>query len=138
MSSKFHFLVVDDQDIVRSIVVALLNALGYTRVSEATDGKTALQLLQTGDVHEEPINFIITDWNMPHMNGLALLKTIRVTEGLQHLPVLFVTSESSEEKIIAATDAGVDGYLLKSNLNADNLKVIISNITARKGRVRCC
>jgi two-component system chemotaxis response regulator CheY len=136
VSPKFHFLVVDDQDIVRSIVVALLNALGYTKLSEATDGETALQLLQTSAAIGEPIDFVITDWNMPHMNGLALLKTIRTTEGLQHLPVLMITSVEGEAHIVAATNAGADGYINKASLDLAVLKATLENIMIRRGLVK--
>jgi two-component system chemotaxis response regulator CheY len=135
MSKKLHFLVVDDQPIARCIVVAMLNTLGYTRVTEAVDGENALQLLQTGNAFEVPISFIITDWNMPNMNGLTLLKTVRANTGLQHLPVVMITSIEEEENISAAINAGADGYIFKSNLSTNTLKVTLGNIIMRRGLV---
>lgn len=135
MSQKLHFLVIDDQPIARRIVVAMLNALGYIRVTEADDGDKALQLLQAGSAVEVPISFIITDWHMPNMNGLALLKTVRASADLQHLPIVMITSIEEEENISAAINAGADGYILKSNLSAGALKVTLGNIIMRRGLV---
>lgn len=133
MFPEFHFLVVDDLPTVRCIVVALLKALGHTKVSEAEDGKKALKLLQSEDAPGTPINFVVTDWNMPVMDGLALLKTIRATVDLQHLPVLMITAEAETENIIAATQAGADGYILKPALNARIFKETLEKILTERG-----
>lgn len=132
MSPEFHFLVVDDLPTVRRIVVALLKALGHSKVSEAEDGEKALKLLQSGDALGTPINFVVTDWNMPVMDGLALLQTIRATANLQHLPVLMITAEAEANNIIAATKAGADGYILKPSLNAVILKQTLEKILMKK------
>jgi two-component system chemotaxis response regulator CheY len=133
MSPEFHFLVVDDLPAVRRIVVALLKTLGHTKVSEAEDGEKALKLLQSDDGLGTPINFVVTDWNMPVMDGMALLQTIRATVGLQHLPVLMVTAEAEADNIIAATKAGVDGYILKPSLNARIFKETLEKILMKRG-----
>ncbi|MCL2075011.1 MAG: chemotaxis response regulator CheY [Betaproteobacteria bacterium] len=105
---KMRFLVVDDFSTMRRIVRNLLKELGFTNVDEAEDGAIALQKL-----NNESFEFVVTDWNMPNMDGLTLLQTIRSTPSLQHLPVLMVTAEAKKENIIAAAQAGASGYIVK-------------------------
>lgn len=105
---KTRFLVVDDFSTMRRIVRNLLKELGYTNVDEAEDGAVALQKLNSA-----PFDFVVTDWNMPNMDGLTLLQTIRQTPHLKHLPVLMVTAEAKKENIIAAAQAGASGYIVK-------------------------
>ncbi|THF66499.1 chemotaxis protein CheY [Pseudothauera nasutitermitis] len=105
---KMKFLVVDDFSTMRRIVRNLLKELGYTNVDEAEDGAVALQKLNSG-----PFDFVVTDWNMPNMDGLTLLQTIRQTPHLKHLPVLMITAEAKKENIIAAAQAGASGYIVK-------------------------
>lgn len=105
---KMKFLVVDDFSTMRRIVRNLLKELGFTNVDEAEDGAIALQKLQTGN-----FEFVVTDWNMPNMDGLTLLQTIRATPHLKHLPVLMITAEAKKENIIAAAQAGASGYIVK-------------------------
>ena len=105
---KMKFLVVDDFSTMRRIVRNLLKELGYTNVDEAEDGVAALQKLSSA-----PFDFVVTDWNMPNMDGLTLLQTIRSTAELKHLPVLMVTAEAKKENIIAAAQAGASGYVVK-------------------------
>ena len=105
---KLRFLVVDDFSTMRRIVRNLLKELGYSNVDEAEDGTVALQKLQAGG-----IEFVITDWNMPNMDGLQLLQAIRATPALAQLPVLMITAEAKKENIIAAAQAGAHGYIVK-------------------------
>ena len=105
---KMKFLVVDDFSTMRRIVRNLLKELGFTNVDEAEDGLIALQKLNT-----LPFDFVVTDWNMPNMDGLTLLQTIRATPNLKHLPVLMITAEAKKENIIAAAQAGASGYIVK-------------------------
>ncbi len=105
---KLKFLVVDDFSTMRRIVRNLLKELGYTNVDEAEDGAIALQKLSAGG-----FDFVVTDWNMPNMDGLTLLQTIRSTPTLKHLPVLMITAEAKKENIIAAAQAGASGYIVK-------------------------
>ena len=105
---KTRFLVVDDFSTMRRIVRNLLKELGFTNVDEAEDGAIALQKLQGGG-----FEFVVTDWNMPNMDGLTLLQTIRATPALKHLPVLMITAEAKKENIIAAAQAGANGYIVK-------------------------
>jgi two-component system chemotaxis response regulator CheY len=108
VNSPIKYLVVDDFSTMRRIVKNLLQELGYQNVQEADDGKTALPMLQSGS-----FDFVITDWNMPLMPGLDLLKAIRADERLKTLPVLMVTAEAKREQIVEAVQAGVSGYVVK-------------------------
>ncbi|HUN75094.1 MAG TPA: chemotaxis response regulator CheY [Steroidobacteraceae bacterium] len=108
MSKTLKFLVVDDFSTMRRIVKNLLNDLGYQNVVEADDGNTALPILQQGD-----IDCLITDWNMPGMHGLELLKAVRSDAKLAKLPVLMLTAEAKREQIVEAAQAGVSGYVIK-------------------------
>lgn len=105
---KMKFLVVDDFSTMRRIVRNLLKELGFTNVDEAEDGVAALQKLNSSQ-----FDFVVTDWNMPNMDGLTLLQTIRQTPHLKQLPVLMVTAEAKKENIIAAAQAGASGYVVK-------------------------
>lgn len=105
---KTRFLVVDDFSTMRRIVRNLLKELEFSNVDEAEDGAVALQKLKSGD-----FQFVVTDWNMPNMDGLELLRAIRATPALQHLPVLMITAEARKENIVAAALAGANGYIVK-------------------------
>jgi len=107
-STKIKFLVVDDFSTMRRIVRNLLKELGFTSVDEAEDGAVALQKLKGGG-----FDFVVSDWNMPNMDGLTLLQTIRADPALKHLPVLMITAEAKKENIIAAAQAGASGYIVK-------------------------
>jgi two-component system chemotaxis response regulator CheY len=108
MSNSIKYLVVDDFSTMRRIVKNLLQELGYQDIQEADDGKTAWPMLQAGN-----FDFVITDWNMPQMPGLDLLKAIRADARLKNLPVLMVTAEAKREQIVEAAQAGVSGYVVK-------------------------
>ncbi len=102
------FLVVDDFSTMRRIVRNLLKELGYSNVEEAEDGLAGLEKLRNGD-----FEFVVSDWNMPNMDGLTMLQNIRADAKLKHLPVLMVTAEAKKENIIAAAQAGANGYVVK-------------------------
>jgi len=108
MNVNLKFLVVDDFSTMRRIVKNLLQELGYAKVEEADDGTTALPMLKSGD-----FDFLITDWNMPSMPGLELLKQVRADPKLARMPVLMVTAEAKREQIVEAAQAGVSGYIIK-------------------------
>ena len=126
VSNAMKFLVVDDFSTMRRIVKGLLGELGYTDVTEADDGNTALPLLKNGE-----FDFLITDWNMPGMPGLELLKAVRGDAKLAKLPVLMLTAEAKREQIIEAAQAGVSGYVIKP-FTADTLKEKIDKILSSK------
>lgn len=101
-------LIVDDFSTMRRIIKNLLRDLGFTNTAEADDGNTALPMLKGGN-----FDFLVTDWNMPGMTGLDLLKAVRADENLRSLPVLMVTAEAKRDQIVAAAQAGVNGYVVK-------------------------
>ncbi|MBI6855222.1 chemotaxis response regulator CheY [Pseudomonas cichorii] len=101
-------LIVDDFSTMRRIIKNLLRDLGFTNTSEADDGITALPMLQSGS-----FDFLVTDWNMPGMTGIDLLRQVRLDDRLKSLPVLMVTAEAKREQIIEAAQAGVNGYVVK-------------------------
>ena len=100
-------LIVDDSATMRRILVNALKGIGYTDLVEAGHGREALEKL-TPD-----IGLVITDWNMPEMGGLELVKALRATEGSSKLPILMVTTRSAQEDILQAVEAGVSSYILK-------------------------
>lgn len=126
MSAELRFLVVDDFSTMRRIVKNFLNDLGYSNVTEADDGTTALPILKGGTV-----DFLVTDWNMPGMAGLDLLKAVRSDPAMAKLPVLLVTAEAKREQIVEAAQAGVNGYVVKP-FTAQTLKEKIEKILASR------
>ena len=122
MNKDINILIVDDFSAMREIIRNLLHELGFDNTSEADDGQTALPMLQTGK-----FDFLVTDWSMPEMDGLTLLKTVRADEQLADLPVLMVTAEAKREQIVDAAEAGVDAYIVKP-FTAETLKDKIDRI----------
>ena len=108
MNTDLKFLVVDDFSTMRRIVRNLLKELGFTNVEEAEDGVAALQKLRGGT-----FDFIVSDWNMPNMTGIELLRAVRAYPALKHLPMLMVTAEAKKENIVEAAQAGASGYVVK-------------------------
>jgi len=108
LDKNMKVLVVDDFSTMRRIIKNLLRDLGFTNISEADDGSTALPMLKDG-----AFDFVVTDWNMPGMQGIDLLKAIRADSKLSHIPVLMVTAEAKKEQIVMAAQAGVNGYIVK-------------------------
>ncbi|MCP5213275.1 MAG: chemotaxis response regulator CheY [Hahellaceae bacterium] len=108
MDKNMKILVVDDFSTMRRIIKNLLRDLGFTNTDEADDGNTALPMLQSGKY-----DFLITDWNMPGMTGIDLLRAVRADGALKTLPVLMVTAEAKRDQIVAAAQAGVNGYVVK-------------------------
>ena len=125
MDKNMKILVVDDFSTMRRIVKNLLRDLGFTNTVEADDGKTALPILEHGG-----IDFLVTDWNMPGMTGIDLLKAVRANPDLVDLPVLMVTAEAKREQIIMAAQAGVNGYVIKP-FTAATLKEKIEKVFER-------
>jgi two-component system chemotaxis response regulator CheY len=120
-------LIVDDFSTMRRIIKNLLRDLGFTNTQEADDGQTALPMLKNGD-----FDFLVTDWNMPGMTGIELLKHVRADERLNTLPVLMVTAEAKREQIVEAAQSGVNGYVVKP-FTAQALKEKIEKIFERVG-----
>lgn len=118
-------LIVDDFSTMRRIIKNLLRDLGFNNTSEADDGQTALPMLKSGK-----FDFLVTDWNMPVMDGLSLLKAVREDQELSDMPVLMVTAEAKREQIVVAAEAGVNGYVVKP-FTAITLKEKIDKIFER-------
>jgi len=127
LNKNMKILVVDDFSTMRRIIKNLLKDLGFTNIQEADDGNTALPMLVQGD-----FDFVVTDWNMPGMQGIDLLRAIRANDNLKHLPVLMVTAEAKKEQIVAAAQAGVNGYVIKP-FTAATLKEKLEKIFERLG-----
>ena len=105
---QMRILVVDDFATMRRIITNVLRQLGFENIIEAEDGARALQIMEA-----EKIDFVVTDWNMPEMSGLDLLKAIRAKQDKDAMPVLMVTAEALQENIVAAARAGVNNYIVK-------------------------
>ncbi len=127
LDKNMKILVVDDFSTMRRIIKNLLRDLGFTNTDEADDGSTALPMLQSGKY-----DFLVTDWNMPGMTGIDLLRAVRSDDNLKNLPVLMVTAEAKRDQIVAAAQAGVNGYVVKP-FTAAVLKEKIEKIFERVG-----
>lgn len=127
IDKNMKILIVDDFSTMRRIIKNLLRDLGYTNTQEADDGQTALPMLQSGG-----FQFLVTDWNMPGMQGIDLLKAVRADEQLKDLPVLLVTAEAKREQIVEAAQCGVNGYIVKP-FTAQTLEEKINKIFERIG-----
>jgi two-component system, chemotaxis family, chemotaxis protein CheY len=127
LDKNMKILVVDDFSTMRRIVRNLLVELGFSNplIQEADDGNNALLLLRS-----QPFDLVVTDWNMPNMTGIDLLRAIRAEDALKRLPVLMVTAENNRDQIIAAAQAGVNGYIVKP-FNAVTLKEKLTKIFER-------
>lgn len=125
MNKDMKILIVDDFSTMRRIIKNLLRDLGFQNTHEADDGQTALPMLQSGN-----FDFLVTDWNMPGMQGIDLLKAVRADAKLSSLPVLMVTAESKREQIVEAAQAGVNGYIVKP-FTAQTLQEKIGKIFER-------
>lgn len=130
MDKNMKILIVDDFSTMRRIIKNVLHEIGYDNTDEADDGKTALPMLQNGNY-----DFLITDWNMPGMTGIDLLKAVRASEKTAKLPVLLVTAEAERDRIVKAAEAGVSGYIVKP-FTPETLKEKISKIFERLGTTK--
>jgi two-component system chemotaxis response regulator CheY len=126
-NKNMRILIVDDFSTMRRIIKNLLNDLGYTNTAEAEDGNSALTALGQGN-----FEFVVTDWNMPGMTGIELLKAIRADDRYKTLPVLMVTAEAKREQIIEAAQNGVNGYIIKP-FTAQTLEEKLGKIFERLG-----
>lgn len=127
MDKNMKILIVDDFSTMRRIIKNVLHELGFNNTDEADDGLTALPMLKAGSY-----DFLITDWNMPGMQGIDLLKALRADARLASLPVLLVTAEAKRDQIVKAAEAGVNGYIIKP-FTPDTLREKIGKIFERIG-----
>lgn len=126
MDKNMNILIVDDFATMRQIVRKSLCSIGFINITEAVDGQDALNKLQSGQ-----FNFVISDWNMPNMMGLDLLKAVRSDDKLKALPFLMVTAEANRDNIIEAAKAGVSQYIVKP-FTVDSLEQKITAIFTKK------
>jgi two-component system chemotaxis response regulator CheY len=129
MSTDMKFLIVDDFSTMRRIVRNLLKEIGYTNADEAEDGQAALAKLKNGN-----FEFVVSDINMPNMNGFELLTQIKSDAALKHLPVLMVTAEAKKEDIVTAAQAGASGYIVKPFTKATLEEKVNKIIEKMKGQ----
>ena len=108
VDKNMKILVVDDHETMRRIVKQTLETLGFNNIETADDGSTALPMLEKGD-----FDFLVSDWNMPKMQGIDLLKAVRANDRLSNLPVLLITAEAKADQIVEAAKAGVNDYVVK-------------------------
>ena len=127
MNKNMKILIVDDFSTMRRIIKNLLRDLGFNNTHEADDGNTALPMLRAGG-----FDFLITDWNMPGMQGIDLLRAVRADPQMKAMPVLLVTAEARRDQIVLAAEAGVNGYIVKP-FTAQTLKEKIEKIFERLG-----
>ena len=122
MDKQIKVLVVDDFATMRKVIRNLLKQIGYENIVEAEDGVAALKILKS-----QKIDLIISDWNMPNMTGLELLKAVRADEEVKQTPFLMVTAEALQDNVVAAVKAGVSNYIVKP-FTAETLNEKISKI----------
>jgi two-component system chemotaxis response regulator CheY len=125
LDKNMKILVVDDFSTMRRIVKNILRQLNFVNIIEADDGSTALEVLQ-----REKIDLVVSDWNMPKMTGLELLKAVRADDALKHIPFLMVTAEAQQENIIEAVKSGVSNYIVKP-FTAETLSQKINQIFSK-------
>jgi len=129
---KMKILVVDDFSTMRRIVKNLLRQIGYEHIEEAEDGAQAYSKLKNGG-----FGFVVSDWNMPNMDGLDLIKKVRSDPELKDLPILMVTAEAEKEKVITAIQAGVNNYIVKP-FTGETLKEKMDKILERlQAQAKC-
>lgn len=120
-------LVIDDMSTMRKIIKKMLNEIGFTNLTEADDGATAWPMLEKAQEVGEPYEFIVSDWNMPQMSGLELLKKVRSSDELKELPFLMITAEAEQGNVVVAVKAGVSNFIVKP-FSASTLKEKIDKI----------
>lgn len=125
---KMRFLIVDDFQTMRRIVRNILRQLGFENFDEAEDGEQAYVKLKDGG-----FDFVISDWNMPHVDGITLLKRVRSDPALKDMPFLMVTAEAEKDKVIEAIRSGVSNYVVKP-FTAEVLKEKMDRILEKLGR----
>ena len=122
---NMKILTVDDFSTMRRIVRSMLRQLGYNNIVERDDGTTALEALQS-----QEFDFVISDWNMPNMSGLELLRAMRADANLKGIPMLLVTAEALKDNVVEAVKSGVNGYIVKP-FAAETLQGKIDTIFAK-------
>lgn len=127
LKANMKVLVIDDMSTMRKIIKKMLNEIGFTNLTEADDGATAWPMIQEAHANGEPFEFIVSDWNMPEMSGLDLLKHVRATEEFKALPFLMITAEAEQGNVVIAVKAGVSNFIVKP-FSASTLREKIDKI----------
>lgn len=127
LDKKAKILVVDDMSTMRKILKNMLNKMGHQNIQEAEDGQPAWEMIQNAHKDGQPFDFIVSDWNMPVMSGLELIKKIRESEEFKALPFLMVTAEAEQSNVVIAVKAGVSNFIVKP-FSAVTLKEKIDKI----------
>jgi len=122
MDLKINILIVDDFPSMRDLIKGILKHMGFSNFIEAEDGAEALRLIEN-----EKIDLIISDWIMPNMNGLDLLKTIKDRKGLKDIPFIIVTADGAKDKVLTAIEAGVSNYIVKP-FTPETLQAKVQNV----------
>ena len=125
--NNLKFLIVGNFSNMREIITNLLKEIGFLNIDEAEDGMIALRKLQ-----EDNFDFIVSNWHMPNMDGLTMLQNIRATEALKEIPVLMVTADAKKKNVLAAAQAGANGYLVRpfsAAILQDKLSLIFKNLS---------
>ena len=128
---NMKILIVDDFSTMRRIVKNLLKQIGYTNIEKAEDGAQAYEKVKNGGY-----GFVVSDWNMPNMDGLELVKSVRSNPDIKNLPILMVTAEAEKDKVVAAIQAGVSNYIVKpftGEVLKEKMDSILAKIKAASG-----
>lgn len=128
MDLNINILIVDDFPGMRGLIKGILKNMGFNNFFEAQDGAIALSLIE-----KEKIDLIISDWIMPNMTGLDLLKAIKGSERLKGIPFLIITADGSKENVLAAIEAGVSSYIVKP-FTPETLQAKVQNVLKRRGK----
>ena len=131
MNTELHFLAVNNEANIQLVLVALLKEIGYLKISEAENGEMALRAIKSAKLIGAPIEFVITDFDMPLMNGLTLIHSIRQDPETSQIPILMFSSHANKENILAAAEAGADDYIVRP-FNANILRKKLEKILAQR------
>ena len=127
LKANIKILVIDDMATMRKIIKNMLGQIGFTNITEADDGATGLPMIEEANGTDEPYEFIVSDWNMPQMSGLELLKKLRADDKYKKLPFLMITAEAEQGNVVVAVKAGVSNFIVKP-FSAQVLKEKIDKI----------
>jgi two-component system chemotaxis response regulator CheY len=133
--SNTRILVIDDMKTMRLVMKKSLTGLGFTTIAEADDGETAWPMIQQAASSGSPYQLILSDWNMPKMKGLELLKLVRTADNLKHTPFILVTAESEGDQVKLALTSGVSHYIVKpftAETLQERLKTVFAKTVAGK------
>lgn len=129
---EMKLLVVDDMSTMRKIIKNMLGQIGFKNITEAESGKKALEIVESAHKLGAPFEFILSDWNMPELNGLDFLKVLKESQAHKNIPFLMITAEAEQENVMMAVKAGIDNYIVKP-FSPQILKEKIEKIFVKRG-----